>query len=143
MILFSERPTIQTPLRPRVEVIDANDEGREVTFSCTARGGPRLTFSWTHNGANVNPIGSTGSGKYRVNGATEDGSVTSMLTMNQLRSTDSGSVGCTATVTVFRGNSQTPETFTASTSTSLSVLGRPLLGEFSSPTTPCHSLSLG
>lgn len=129
MLLFSERPTIQTPLRPRVEVIDANRE-REVTFSCTARGGPRLTLSWTHNGANVDPIGSTGSGKYRVNGTTEDGSATSMLTMNQLRSTDSGSIACIATVTVFIGNSQTPETFTASTSTSLSILGRPHLGVF-------------
>ena len=115
---FLERPTIQTPPRPRVEVIDANRE-REVTFSCTAHGGPGLTLSWTHN---VNSIGSTGSRKYRVNGTTEDRSATSMLTMNTLRSADSGIIGCTATVRVWE--SETPETFTASTYTSLSVLGK-------------------
>lgn len=115
---FLERPTIQTPPRPRVKVIDANRE-REVTFSCTAHGGPGLTLSWTHN---VNSIGSTGSRKYRVNGTTEDRSATSMLTMNTLRSADSGIIGCTATVRVWE--SETPETFTASTYTSLSVLGK-------------------
>ena len=104
-------------------MIDANRE-REVTFSCTAHGGPGLTLSWTHNGVNVNSIGSTGSGKYRVNGTTEDRSATSMITMNPLRSVDSGIIECTATVRVFKGKSETPETFTVSTSTFLSVLGK-------------------
>ena len=87
----------------------------------SASGGPGLTLSWTHNGMNLTQAGSTDHGKYRI---TKNGNTTTMLTMNQLGSTDSGSIACIAMVTVFVENSQTPVTFTTSTSTSLSILGK-------------------
>ena len=95
-------------------------EGREVILSCEASGGPGLTLSWIHNGVNLTQLGSTRSGKYII---TKNQTATSMLTMNQLGSADSGTIACIAMVTVFMENSQTAVTFTASTSTSLSVLG--------------------
>ena len=98
-------------------------EGREVILSCEASGGPGLTLSWIHNGVNLTQSGSTRSGKYII---TKNQTATSMLTMNQLGSADSGTIACIAMVTVFM-NPQTSVTFTASTSTSLSVLGKCML----------------
>lgn len=95
-------------------------EGKEVTLSCAASGGPGLTLSWTHNGVNI-----TRSGKYKIINTTEDRTVTSILTISRLGSTDSGIITCTAMITVYMENPQlpnvTPVTFSKSSSTSLSV----------------------
>ena len=79
-----------------------------MTLSCAASGGPGLTLSWHHNGVNITQLGSTRSGKYTIINTTEDRTVTSMLTLSQLRSTDSGIITCTAMITVFMENSQLP-----------------------------------
>lgn len=117
MLISSERPTIRTHLQSSTVVV----EGRNMTLSCAASGGPGLTLSWHHNGVNLTQAGSTDNGKYRI---TKNGNTTTMLTMNQVGSTDSGRIECIAMVTVFVENSQTPTRFTASTSTSLSILGK-------------------
>ena len=103
-------------------------EGKEVKLSCAASGGPGLTFSWHHNGVNITKLGSTHSGKYKIIGTTADRTVTSILTVNQLRSNDSGTISCIAMVTVYMENPQlpnmTPVILTNSSSTSLSVVGK-------------------
>lgn len=122
-MFISERPTFQESLQPREEVV----EGRNMTFSCAASGGPGLTLSWTHNGMNITQAGSTGSGKYTITGNTKSRTATSRLTVNRLRSTDSGSIACVAMVTVYMENPQlpnvTPETLNSSSFISLSVVG--------------------
>ena len=121
MTLFSlERPNFQEHLQSRVEIM----EGREVTLSCAASGGPGLTLSWTHNRVNITQLGSTGSGKYKIIGTTGDRTVVSTLTLNQLRINDSGIIVCIAMVTVFREDSQDVTPFTNFTTTSLVVLGK-------------------
>ena len=110
------------PLLSSLEVI----KGEDVMLSCAASGGPGLTLSWHHNGVNITQLGSTGSGKYKIIGTTGDRTATSILIVNQLRSTDSGTITCVAMVTVFREDSQdvTPMMFTNFTVTSLVVLGK-------------------
>ena len=124
IFISSEKPNIHVPLLSSLEVI----KGRIVTLSCAASGGPGLTLSWHHNGVNVTQLGSTGSGKYKIIGTNGDRTATSILTVNQLRSTDSGTITCTAMVTVYMENPQlpnvTPVTLTNFTATSLSVLGK-------------------
>jgi len=121
-LLSLERPTFQEHLQSRVEVI----EGRDVTLSCAASGGPGLTLSWYHNRVNITQLGSTGSGKYKIIHTTGDRTATSTLTLSQLRINDSGIIACIAMVTVFREDSQdvTPMMFTNFTVTSLVVLGK-------------------
>ena len=101
-LLSLERPTFQEHLQSRVEVI----EGRDVTLSCAASGGPGLTLSWYHNRVNITQLGSNGSGKYKIIHTTGDRTATSTLTLNQLRINDSGIIACIAMVTVFREDSQ-------------------------------------
>lgn len=124
ILFISERPTFQESLQPREEV----DEGRNMTFSCAASGGPGITLSWTHNGLNLTQLGSTGSGKYTINGNTKSRNATSKLTVNRLRSTDSGTITCVAMVTVYMEDPQlpnvTPVVLRDSSSTSLSVVGK-------------------
>ena len=102
-------------------------KGRNMT-SCAASGGPGLTLTWYHNGVNITQLGSTGSGKYKITGTTGDRTATSILIVNQLRSTDSGIIACVALITVYMENPQlpnvTPVTFTNSSSISFSVAGK-------------------
>lgn len=97
-------------------------------MSCAASGGPGLTFTWYHNGVNITELGSTGNGKYKIIGTTGDRTANSTLIVNQLRSTDSGTIACVAMVTVYMENPQlpnvTPVTFPNSSCTSLSVVGK-------------------
>ena len=99
-------------------------EGKEVTLSCAASGGPGLTLSWHHNGVNI-----THSGKYKIINTTEDRTVTSILTISRLvKRTDSGIITCTAMITVYLENPQlpnvTPVTLSNSSFTYLSVAGK-------------------
>ena len=124
IFISSEKPNIHVPLLSSLEVI----KGEDVMLSCAARGGPGLTLTWHHNGVNITELGSTGSGKYKITGTTGDRTATSILIVNQLRSTDGGTITCVAMVTVYMENPQlpnvTPVTFTNSSSISLSVVGK-------------------
>ena len=124
IFISSEKPNILVPLLSSLEMI----KGRNMTLSCAASGGPGLTLSWHHNGVNITQLGSTGSGKYKIIGTTGDRTATSILIVNQLRSTDSGIIACVALITVYMENPQlpnvTPVTFSNSSSISLSVVGK-------------------
>ena len=120
-LLSLERPTFQEHLQPRVKVI----KGEDVTLSCAASGGPGLTLTWYHNGVNITQLGSTGNGKYKITGTTGDRTAISILTVNQLRSTDSGIIACVALIMEDpQLPNVTPVILRNSSSTSLSVVGK-------------------
>ena len=86
--LSAEHPII---IKPPVNQV-AERLGENITFTCSARGFPCPTISWEHN---MEPV----PGDYAVvtNNCSND-TVTSMLTVRDVNSNDSGTFSCIATV---------------------------------------------